>query len=39
MATLNYTTPYFPEDPHNMSYDETAYFIYGIDIDEKREEE
>ena len=39
MATLNYSNSnhYFPEDPNNMSYEETAYFIYGVDIDEKEE--
>ena len=34
MATLNYNEPYFPDNPNNMSYEETAYFIYGVDIDE-----
>lgn len=39
MATLNnYSSPYFPDDPNNMSYEETAYFIYGVDIDEKEED-
>lgn len=40
MATLNYSNSnhYFPEDPNNMSYEETAYFIYGVDIDEKEED-
>ena len=35
MATLNYSKEYFPEDPKNMSYDETAYYLYGVDIDDK----
>lgn len=41
MATLNHSNPlhYFPDDPKNMSYEETAYFIYGVDIDEKEEED
>jgi hypothetical protein len=28
--------PYFP-DYDNMSYEETAYYIYGVDIDRKHE--
>lgn len=39
MATLNYSKGYFPEDPNNMSYEETAYFLYGVDIDNKKEKE
>ena len=35
---FNYSNHYFPEDPNNMSYEETAYFIYGVDIDEKEED-
>ena len=29
----NYGWSNEPLDPHNMSYDETCYYIYGIDID------
>ena len=32
----NFDRGYFPEDPKNMSYDETAWHIYGVDIDEKK---
>lgn len=44
MATINYSKiinhskEYFPEDVHNMSYDETVYYLYGIDIDYKESE-
>ena len=37
MATLN-DTPYFPP-LDNMSYEETAYFLFGVDIEEKEEKE
>jgi hypothetical protein len=30
--------PYFP-DYGNMSYEETAYYIYGVDIDNKHEQD
>lgn len=41
MATLNHSNSlhYFPDDTNNMSYEETAYFIYGVDIDENEEED
>lgn len=25
-----------PLDPKNMSYDETCYYIYGIDLDDEK---
>lgn len=30
--------PYFP-DYDNMSYEETPYYIYGVDIDNKYEQD
>ena len=35
MSTLRKNNQYFP-DFNNMSYDETCYYIYGIDIDLKK---
>ena len=39
MATLNYSKEYFPEDQNNMSYDETTYYLYRVDIDDKEVKE
>ena len=33
VRTNNWT--YFPTDTKNMSYDETAFHLYGVEIDEK----
>lgn len=35
MATLK-NENWFPTDFNNLSYDETLYYLYGIDIDEKK---
>ena len=37
MANLR-NKDYFPEDPHNMSYDEVLWFLYGIDSDNLNKE-
>lgn len=39
MAIVGFNENYFPEDVKNMSYDETAYYLYGIDIDDKKDKE
>lgn len=36
MSQIVRNKPYFP-DYDNMSYEETAYYIYGVDIDRKHE--
>ena len=36
MSHIIKNKPYFP-DYDNMSYEETAYYIYGVDIDCKHE--
>ena len=38
MATLPFSKPYYP-DLDNMSYEETAYFLYVIDIDEEEDKD
>ena len=38
MPIVNFTKEYFPEYPNNMSYEETAYYLYGVDIDDRKEE-
>lgn len=39
MAIVGFNENYFPEDVKNMSYDETSYYLYGIDIDDKKDKE
>lgn len=36
LGNISKYKPYFP-DYDNMSYEETAYYIYGVDIDKKHE--
>ena len=36
MSQISTNIQYFP-DIDNMSYEETAYYIYGVDIDSKHE--
>lgn len=28
---------WFPDNIRNLSYDETAYYLYGVDIDDKKD--
>lgn len=38
MATLPFSKPYYP-DLDNISYEETAYFLYGIDTDKEEDKD
>lgn len=37
MSNVRMSKDWFPDDPKNMSYDETAYYLYGVDIDDKKD--
>lgn len=38
MAILPFSKPYYT-DLDNMSYEETAYFLYGIDTDKEEDKD
>lgn len=39
MSTIRTSKNWLPEDLNNLSYDETAYYLYGIDIDDKKDKD